>query len=177
MTEVMEKKKKQDILMARAKHLSALKDKERSIAPHVDVVVFQLAEELFALEPGYVVEVTSLKDVTILPGVPKFIYGIINVRRKIVSVVNLKECFDLPPHASSPKNRVLVLKNNVMEFGILADAIVGIQKVPISDIQSDIPTLSGIRQEFLKGVTPNGIVLLDGEKLLSSKHLVVDIAN
>jgi purine-binding chemotaxis protein CheW len=60
-----------------------------------------------------------------------------------------------------------------MRFGILADAIIGVHAIPVADIQASLPTLTGIREEYLKGVTPDRTVILDAEKLLADERIVV----
>lgn len=47
-----------------------------------------------------------------------------------------------------------MLQSGNMLFGILADVIAGVRRIPVSDIQPSLPTLTGVREEYLKGVTP-----------------------
>jgi purine-binding chemotaxis protein CheW len=60
-----------------------------------------------------------------------------------------------------------------MEFGILADEILGVQDILLGDLQPSLPTLTGIREEYLKGITREHVVLLDADKLLSDKNIMV----
>ena len=60
-----------------------------------------------------------------------------------------------------------------MEFGVLVDAMHGTRRIVQENLQEALPTLSGIREKYLKGVTPDGVVVLDGGKLLSDDALVV----
>ncbi len=61
-----------------------------------EVVKFQLADEFYAVESTYTQEVYPLIDLIKLPCTPSFVAGIINVRRKILPVIDLKQIFDLP---------------------------------------------------------------------------------
>ncbi len=61
-----------------------------------------------------------------------------------------------------------------MEFGILADLVLGVHAIPVKDIQSSLPTLTGVRHDFLKGVTSERLIILDGYKLLTDKQLIVE---
>ena len=54
-----------------------------------------------------------------------------------------------------------------------ADAVIGVRSISLSEIQPSLPTLTGIRQEYLKGITGEREVILDAEKLLSDKNIVV----
>jgi purine-binding chemotaxis protein CheW len=68
---------------------------------------------------------------------------------------------------------VVIVHDGKMEFGILADAVLGVQDIMLSDLQPALPTLTGIREEFLRGVTRERMVVLDAQKLLSDKNIVV----
>ena len=70
-------------------------------------------------------------------------------------------------------NKVIVLQSDTMVFGILADTILGVCRVPVSEIQPSLPTLTGIREKYLKGVTRERTVLLDAEKLLADEKIIV----
>jgi purine-binding chemotaxis protein CheW len=60
-----------------------------------------------------------------------------------------------------------------MEFGILADSILGVRTISTKEIQPPLPTLTGIGAEYLTGVTKEPLVVLDIARILSSKNLVV----
>jgi len=68
---------------------------------------------------------------------------------------------------------VIILKNHDREFGILADDIVGMRTIALKDLQLSLPTLTGLRADYLKGVTPDRLVVLEGEKLLTDDRLLV----
>ena len=68
---------------------------------------------------------------------------------------------------------MIILQSDEMEFGILADEILGTTQISESAIQTSLPTLTGVRADYLKGVTGDRIVILDGEKLLTDEKMVV----
>ena len=96
------------------------------------------------------------------------------MRGKALSVIDLKKFFDLPEKGLGDLNKVIVLSSAAMEFGVLADVIVGIKKIRLSDLQPSLPTLTGIRKDYLKGVTGDRLVVLDAGKILSDKKIVVN---
>jgi purine-binding chemotaxis protein CheW len=160
------------ILQARAQALAREPVQETSGAL-VGVVTFLLADETYGIETSHVREVYPLKDLTPLPCTPPFVAGIINVRGQVLSVLDIKKFFDLPQQGLTDLNKVIILSNGAMEFGILADAIVDVRNVPLQSIQPPLPTLTGIREDFLKGVTAERLVILDGAKLLTDSNIVV----
>jgi purine-binding chemotaxis protein CheW len=160
------------ILKARA-HALAQDAAAENEAEHVEVVEFLLAHETYAVESRYVREVFPLENLTPLPCTPAFVLGIVNLRGEILSVIDIKKFFDLPEKGLTDLNRIIVLQCGDMVFGILADAITGVRLLPVSDIQPSLPTLTGIREDYLKGVTPGRTVILDAQRLLADEGIVV----
>lgn len=163
---------KKRILRERAAAL-ARREEKTTVEDGIEMVEFLLAREHYALESAYVREVYPLKDFTPLPSVPAFVLGLLNVRGRIISIIDLKKFFDMPDRGISDLNKVIIVHDRKMEFGILADAIVGVRTVSASDLARPLQTLAGIREEFLKGVTGDRLIVLDGARILADPHLVV----
>ncbi len=161
------------ILKTRAKILALETESDTSDKKYIDVIQFRLSSELYAIESKYVKEALPLKDFTSLPGIPAFILGIVNVRGKILSILNLKKFLDLPGNDLSELNKLIIIRNNSMKFGILADEIIGVRSINEDEMQSTIPTLEGYKEKYLKGITKDCVVVLDADKLLSDKKCVV----
>lgn len=160
------------VLRARARAL-ARQPIQESAEGSLEVLEFLLTYETYAIELSWVRETCPLTDLTPLPGTPAFVAGIINVRGQIMSVIDIRRFFDLPIKGLTDLNKVIILNNGEMEFGILADEIAGTRSLPLADVQPPLPTLTGIREEYLKGVTGGRTVLLDGAKLLTDRNLIV----
>ena len=162
------------ILKERARALAAVAVEQPAAETMVEVVKFLLAGETYGIELAFVREVHPLKAFTPLPCTPAFVLGIVNVRGQILSVVDLGRFFELPAQGLGELNKVIILRRGDMELGILADAVLGVQSVPLDEIQPGLPTLTGVRQAYLKGITPARLVLLDGGSILADKNLVVN---
>ncbi|MGA2026500.1 MAG: chemotaxis protein CheW [Syntrophobacteraceae bacterium] len=160
------------ILRARADLLARQPGKEQT-GDTLEVVEFMLANERYGIESGYVREVYPLKDYTPLPCTPPFVLGLINVRGQIISVIDIKKFFELPEKGITDFNKVIIIHDHTMEFGILADSILGVQEIAMRDIEPPLPTLTGIREEYLRGVTGERTVILDARKLLADKEIIV----
>jgi purine-binding chemotaxis protein CheW len=163
----------QAILRTRARVLAQELAQVSSESEYLEIVAFQLAYETYGIESAFVREVYLLKDYTPLPCTPSFVLGIINVRGHIFSVIDLKKLFELPEKGLSDLNKVIILHSHDMELGILADAILGVRRVAFKDIQPTLPPLTDVREAFLKGVTTERLVILEAEKLLSDKAIIV----
>ena len=163
-----------EILKTRARALARPRDRQQTSGETFDVVEFRLAQERYAIERAHVREVYPLKELTPLPCTPNFILGIINVRGQILPVLEVKKFFDLPETGITDMHMVIIVHSEGVELGILADAISGVRSIAISDLQPSLPTLTGIRSQYLKGITDQRVVILDVPKILADPKIVVD---
>jgi purine-binding chemotaxis protein CheW len=164
---------KKRILRERAQKLAKPPEEDSQTQECLEVIEFVLAHERYAMDVRYVKEVYPLKDLTPVPCTPSFVLGIINVRGQVVSVTDIKHFFNLPAKEPTDQAKVLILKNHKMEMGILADAVIGERKIPLVDIQSDLPTLRGLREHYVRGVTQDRLVVMDVEKVLLDDAIIV----
>jgi purine-binding chemotaxis protein CheW len=101
------------------------------------------------------------------------VLGIVNLRGQILSVIDLGLFFGLPAKSVTEPNRVIILKSGDMEFGIVADEILGTRTIPSRAVPPP-PFHTGIPAHFIKGVTPDGLIILNGEKILADRGIVVE---
>lgn len=161
------------LLHKRALALAAAPATTQLLAHSIEVLEFSLAHERYAVETCHVREVHPLESLTPLPCTPTFVLGIVNLRGEIVSVLDLRKFFELAQTGLPDLNKVIVIESRDMMFGILADAILGVRRIAPTEIQPALPTLTGIREKYLKGITVERTVVLDGEKLLGDNSIVV----
>jgi len=139
----------------------------------IEVLVFALGEERYAVGSETVREVCLLKQITRVPCVPPFVLGIINLRGKIFSVIDLKRLFGLPQRETSDQSKVIIIGFNDMDVGIQVDDVTGVKQIPVSEIQQDLPTLSGIQEKYLYGITPERLTIINVEILLTDESIVI----
>jgi purine-binding chemotaxis protein CheW len=164
----------QRILRDRAKILARPAAETTVPRDSLQVVEFLLADEHYGIELSFIVEIHSLKEYCPLPSTPSFVLGVIPIRGHILSVIDIRSFFELPAKGLTDLNKVLVLQHPQMEIGILADEVLSIRDVPLEDLQFVPTTLTGIRAEFIRGVTRDSLVVIDAEKLLLHRRIVVD---
>lgn len=161
------------ILEARARALAVEEEQAVAGREFVDVIEFRLAAETYGIESAFVREVYPLDDFTPLPGAPSFVFGIVNVRGRILSIVDLKRFFNLPEKGLGQLNKLVIVRNDRMEFGILVDAILGARSIPLDTVRPAPPTVTGIGAEYLRGVTADQSILLDAENILNDPKIIV----
>jgi purine-binding chemotaxis protein CheW len=139
----------------------------------LELLEFRLAQERYALEARFVREVSTFKDLTPLPCCPPFVLGIVNMRGRILPVFDLKKFFDLPEKGLTDLHRIILVGDNDLELGLLADMIVGVRSIPAATLQDSLPTLTGVRGDYLKGVTAERLVVLDLAHILADPRIIV----
>ncbi len=142
-------------------------------AERLDVLAFTLAGQTYAVEACHVREVCQLKDMARVPGTPPFVAGVMNVRGRILAILDLRTLFELPIADGPRTDRVIVLAGGDDELGLLADSIDGVTSVPASDLQESLPALSGVSEKLLKGISGRMLAVLDGSHLLTDEALKV----
>lgn len=162
-----------EVLRGRAQALALEPGREGEGGESLDILEFHLAYETYGIEMSWIRETLPLKDLTPVPCTPPFVLGLINVRGRIMSVIDLKKFFDLPERGLTDLNKVIILHHGGMEFGILADEVCGFRSIPLAELQPSLPTLTDVREKYLKGVTRERTVVLDGEKLLNDRNIIV----
>jgi len=161
------------VLKERARRLA----KEEEKIPDQDtifMVEFVLASEHYGIETSFVKEVLQIRELTRLPGTPPFLLGVFNIRGEICPVIDLKTLFSLPERGLAEFNKVIVIENESMKFGIVTDAFVGSKEIQRISLVPPPPTFTGSRADYVLGVTPETVVVLDGGKMLADKNLVVN---
>ena len=168
------KKEIRDLLRMRAIAMAQEPEQNNDASMTVQLITFILAGENYGIESAYVREVFPLKDFTPLAGVASYILGVVNIRGQILPVVDLKKFFNLPEKGIGELNKVIIIHNDQMEFGILTDIVQGTQTIDIEEIKNIPSTISGIGEAYLKGVTKENLIVLNAGKLLSDKSIIIN---
>ncbi len=162
------------ILKERAKKVARKVATAQQSITETPVVEFLLFPEKYAVEAAFVREVLTLKEITPIPGTPEYVMGVINFRGSIISIINLKMLFGLSGKGLTEMNKAILLRNDQMEFGLIADGIIGSVTVALDQLAAPPLTLSDIGAEFMTGLTKSGAIMLDAARMLESKMLLIN---
>ncbi|MBI2382229.1 MAG: purine-binding chemotaxis protein CheW [Gammaproteobacteria bacterium] len=160
-------------LSARAKALARIPE-TREAEEWLELLVFELGTECYALETAHISEVLPLRQLTPLPGTPSHVLGIVNSRGRLLAVIDMRHWFELPIQGLSDRNNLVVLQGGGMEFAVLADRVQGVRLAARSRLTPELANLSGIRAAYLLGLSEEGWIVLDGGKLLGDPRIAVD---
>lgn len=169
-----ELERKQEILRARAAALAAPaagKDREAAF----DVIVFRICDEHYGIECGFMREVCEAGTLTMIPCTPPWLAGIINLRGRIVAVLDLIKFFNLPDTGTETRKLAVVVGDHEFECGILVHELIGQRTVFKDEIQeTEHRTAQNTPPKWLKNITADRLIILDYEKIRSDKSIVID---
>ncbi len=133
-------------------------------------LTFYLAGEEYGVEILRVQEIISMMPVTRVPRTPPYIRGVINLRGKVIPIMDLREKFGMPP-ASEPEQVMIVVQVDGVHIGVVADKVSEVASIAAEDIDPTPDFGAGFQTEFLLGLgKSNGRLrlLLDIERVLST---------
>lgn len=160
-------------LKRRAKALAEIPEQEEICEDRIEVMPFLLASERYALETRYIREIWPLTSYVSLPHTPAFVLGVTQVHGEICSIVDLKQFFSLPTGGLTNFNKLIVLDDGEMCFGVLADDVFGIESGSKAKLSS-VENWQGIDQTYLTGITEDRLIILDAQRILRDKRLIVN---
>lgn len=145
------------------------------MAREFQIVGFRVGKETFGLPIGMVQEILRPMPVTAVPGAPAHVEGVINLRGKIVSIVDLrKHCGAANPADDKRKNRIVVAEVQGRRIGLMVDAASEVLKISESAIEPPASLFGDAEVGFVTGVAKLAgrlVILVDAEKLLSGEAL------
>ena len=133
------------------------------------LVVFNLASEEYGVPITQVQEIIRLPEITRIPGVSGFIEGVINLRGKIIPIIDLRQRFGLEHKDRTEKTRIVVAEAGGQTLGIVVDGVSEVLQVSGDQIESMPPSIASIDAEYLSGVAKVDkmlVILLDLAKVL-----------
>lgn len=146
----------------------------------VQLVVFELDQEEYAVEITDLREIIRFPLITAIPNAPQFISGIFNLRGKIVVTVDMEQRFQLVREKATQPKHIIITEVNGNTYGVIVDQVTEVLRVPGATLQSAPELVSSkIHADYLKGVVvlenekrSRLIILLDLPKLLQEKELL-----
>lgn len=169
----MEQKSARHILRSRARALARPFRAAAAKGATLEVLEFRLAHERYAIENRWVTGVSAFRELTPLPCCPSFVLGIVNVRGRILPVLDIKRFFDLPQKGLTDLHRIVLVAGDGLEFGILADTVTGVRSIAVDELQPPLPTHDGVSADYLKGVTAERLVVLEMARILADPKIIV----
>jgi len=134
------------------------------------LVIFQVANEVFGVDISTVQEIIRIQAITKIPKAPEFVEGVINLRGKVIPVIDLRERFGFEKTEETKSTRIVVIEVGEDTVGMIVDAVAEVLRLPVTAIEPPASIIEGVDSEYLRGigkVDERLIILLDLEKVLT----------
>ncbi len=143
--------------------------------PGEELVVFQLGEATYGLPARTVHEVYPLNRFTPLPSTPPFIVGLVNVRGRLLTALDLRPLLHLEAAAPQSGALLLIVGSKNIEIALLADAVLDVRRM-VGDPAPTLSSMAGNGTPWLHGVDQHFTLLIEPEQLLADPRLLVNTA-
>jgi purine-binding chemotaxis protein CheW len=138
---------------------------------HVQIVTFRLGADFFAADIQGVERVLRQQTPTPIPNVPPWIIGVIEYRKRVMPVIDMRARFEMEPVEATNDTRVLVFNAGDHWVAGMVDAVLDVAAVERSAIQPPPPLFRGLASEYLRGIVRRDqglVILLDVTRLLTA---------
>ena len=140
----------------------------------LEVMTFKLGNERFAIETRFVLEVYRANSIMPVPESPAFLRGLTNLRGEVLAVIDLRHLFDIAAKNRDETAQLIVLGRDRLEFGVPVDEVEEVVSLRIDQVLDPPDSVAGVGGEYLRGVTKDTLVIIDGEALLSDERLYMN---
>mgnify|MGYP006299364953 CR=1 FL=1 len=137
-------------------------------------VTFFLEEETYGINVMQVQEVLKMTEIAPVPGAPDYVIGIINLRGNVVTVVDTRSRFGLPPQEATDSTRIVIIEANGQVVGILVDGVAEVVELNAEEIETAPAVGNDETSRYIQGVHSRGerlVILVDLNKFLSEDEL------
>lgn len=140
----------------------------------LQLVSFKIGKEEFAVDILSIQEIIRTVAVTKVPRAPHFVEGVINLRGKVIPIINLRQRFGLSRIDNTKNTRIVVVDISNKVVGLVVDAVSEVLRLPAKTIEPPPPMIAGIDSDYINGVGKlDGrlLILLDISRVLSQQEV------
>jgi len=137
-------------------------------------LTFTVGKEDYGLEIYHVTEIIGIQKITEVPDMPDYVKGVINLRGKVIPIMDVRKRFNFEERAYDERTCIVVVNINDTSLGLVVDTVKEVSDIPEKDIQPPPDIAEGNRQFFISGlgkIDDEVKILLDAEKLLTKSDL------
>ncbi len=137
----------------------------------LQLVTFKLGSEEFGVDILKVQEINKMMSITKIPNAPNFIEGVINLRGKIIPIVDLRKRLGFKNQEYDKSTRIIVVELDGLVLGFIVDSVSEVLRIPENTIEPPPSMVAGIESEYIEGVgklDDRLLILLELKKIFSS---------
>ena len=140
----------------------------------IQLVTFKIGDEEFGVDILKVQEIIRMMPITKVPNAPPFVEGVLNLRGKVIPVIDMRKRFGLRAAERDSQTRIKVMDLQGQVVGFVVDAVSQVLRIKESTVEPPPAVVAGIGAEYMKGVgklEDRLLILLDLDKLLNPQDL------
>lgn len=137
-------------------------------------LTFHLAGEDYGIEIRYVIEIIGIQKITDVPDMPGFIRGVINLRGKVIPVMDVRARFSIEDRDYDDRTCIIVVNIEGTEVGLVVDEVSEVADIPEKNVEPPPRTGKGTGTRYIQGMGKIGEevkILLDVQKLLFDEEM------
>jgi purine-binding chemotaxis protein CheW len=139
----------------------------------LQLVSFNIGEEEFGVDILRVQEINRTLAVTRVPNVPEYVDGVINLRGKVVPILDLRRRFGMKRREHDKNTRIIMVELSGQTIGFVVDAVREVLRIPCNVTEPPPQLMGGVREEYITAVgklDDRLLILLDLEEVLATKN-------
>ncbi|MBD3166810.1 chemotaxis protein CheW [bacterium] len=137
-------------------------------------LTFKVGDEEYGIEIRYVTEIIGIQSITELPDMPQYVKGVINLRGKVIPVLDVRLRFGLEEREYDERTSIIVVNIQEMAVGLIVDTVSEVMDIPKSEVEPPPRVSKGAGSRYIQGmgkVDKSVKILLDIQKLLFEGEL------
>jgi purine-binding chemotaxis protein CheW len=138
----------------------------------LQLVSFTLEKEEYAVDILSVQEINRITEITRVPNAPDYVEGVINLRGKVIPVINLRKKFGLINKDTDDSSRVIIMDIQGITYGLVVDSVSEVLRIPSNIVEPPPPMASSMSSMFIKGIAKlenRLIILIDIDKFMGQQ--------
>lgn len=126
------------------------------------LVVFDLAADAYGVDIGTVREIIRMQNITRMPRMPEYVEGVINLRGKVIPVVDLRKRFGLVEAELTRESRIVVVDIGAQDIGVVVDAVTEVLRIPTASVEPPSTVVTSGDSAYLMGIAklPERLIIL-----------------
>jgi purine-binding chemotaxis protein CheW len=139
----------------------------------LQLVSFKIGKEEYGVDILNVQEINKMTQITKVPNAPEFVEGVINLRGRVIPVIDLRTRLNLAKKEHDKDTRIIIVEVDNATVGFIVDAVSEVLRIPVSITEAPPAIVAGIDSEFIKSVgklEDRLLILIDLNKILSAEN-------
>ncbi|MBN1898775.1 MAG: chemotaxis protein CheW [Spirochaetes bacterium] len=141
----------------------------------IQLIIFDINHVEYGISIDHVVEIVKLQPVIALPQGPSFIKGVINLRGKVIPIMDLRERFNVVSIRNTRQTGILIIDIEGKEVGLIVDRVIDVRVMALDNIKPTLPVMDGIKMQYVKGIAKYNdklVIILNIQNVLSSEEKI-----